>query len=83
MHRLSINLLLVVAFALLGCGKQYSGKKQPLAKKGVLDLRGWNFEKDGPVKLNGELTAVFFEGERVLGGGRIERALVSSKQSLG
>jgi len=36
------------------CARGYSGKKQPKAIKGVLDLRGWDFEKDGPVKLDGE-----------------------------
>ncbi len=36
------------------CNKQYSGKKQPVALKGVLDLRDWDFEEDGPIKLNGE-----------------------------
>lgn len=29
-------------------------RKPPLAKDGVLDLRNWNFEKDGPINLNGE-----------------------------
>ena len=41
-------------FVLTGCGSDVSEKKQPLAKLGVLDLRGWDFSKDGPVKLNGE-----------------------------
>jgi len=36
------------------CGQQYSGKEPPKAIKGVLDLRDWNFEKDGPLRLNGE-----------------------------
>jgi len=47
-------LLLLAILTLSSCARTYSGKKQPLAKNGVLDLRGWNFEKDGPVKLNGE-----------------------------
>ncbi|MBU2648983.1 PAS domain S-box protein [bacterium] len=29
-------------------------KQQPLAEKGVLDLRGWDLKKDGLVNLNGE-----------------------------
>jgi len=36
-------------------GYSGEGKKEvPLAVKGVLDLRAWNFEEDGPVELNGE-----------------------------
>ena len=30
------------------------GKQQPIAHNGVLDLSKWDFEKDGPVQLNGE-----------------------------
>ena len=37
------------------CG-QYSGRVRPTAKHGVLDLSKWDFEKDGPVLLNGEWT---------------------------
>jgi response regulator RpfG family c-di-GMP phosphodiesterase len=37
-----------------GCSYQLSGKKQPLAKTGIIDLRNWDFEKDGIVVLNGE-----------------------------
>jgi len=36
------------------CGPRYSGKKQPIAKNGELDLRGWNFTQDGPIDLIGE-----------------------------
>lgn len=32
-----------------------SGKgTPPQAQKGVMDLRGWDFERDGPVRLSGE-----------------------------
>jgi len=37
------------------------GKISPKAQRGVLDLRDWNFEKDGIVKLDGEWE--FFWGE--------------------
>jgi signal transduction histidine kinase len=37
-----------------GCS-HYSGRKPPEAVKGVLDLRDWNFEKDGPIQLKGDL----------------------------
>jgi len=39
---------------LTSCSNNYSGKKHPLAKDGVLDLSHWDFKKDGPVKLKGE-----------------------------
>ena len=48
------TVLLMAALSLTNCGKTYSGKKQPKAIKGVMELRGWDFEKDGPVELNGE-----------------------------
>ncbi len=41
-------------FTNLSCGKNYSGKKQPKVVKGVLDLRGWDFEKDGPIEIKGQ-----------------------------
>ena len=37
-----------------GCGSGFFGKKQPLASKGTMDLRDWDFELDGPVNLTGE-----------------------------
>ncbi len=36
-----------------GCTTDYSGKMPPVAVDGVLDLRDWDFEKDGPVDLAG------------------------------
>ena len=47
-------ILLLSTVAAISCGKSYSGKKQPVAVKGVLDLRDWDFEKDGPVELKGQ-----------------------------
>lgn len=38
----------------LSCGTAYSKKTQPIAENGVIDLAGWDFEKDGPVTLEGE-----------------------------
>jgi two-component system, sensor histidine kinase ChiS len=38
-----------------------SRKEQPIANKGVLDLRNWDFKKDGIVKLNGDWE--FYENE--------------------
>lgn len=46
------NFLLLTAFLLLfGCAEK---KRPPTAVKGVLDLTGWNFNKNGAVKLKGE-----------------------------
>ena len=45
---------LIILILLSSCGAQTSGKKQPQAKNGVLDLRDWDFEKDGIVNLTGE-----------------------------
>ena len=43
------------AFAmLLACAPPYSGARMPVAVKGVIDLRTWDFTVDGPVRLDGE-----------------------------
>lgn len=39
---------------LISCSQKESGKKQPIAKNGILDLRNWNFREDGPISLEGE-----------------------------
>ncbi len=44
--------LFLICLLLISC--ETSGKKHPLAREGVLDLRDWDFEKDGVVKLEGE-----------------------------
>ena len=49
-----VTLFCLFLFFLNACSQQYSGKKQPKAINGVLDLRDWDFDKDGPVKLDGE-----------------------------
>ena len=59
MHRqrkkyLHFTIILCIIICLLSCAKKYSGKKAPKAVKGILDLQGWDFEKDGPVELDGE-----------------------------
>ncbi len=44
---------ILLAFAvIIGCGETVKDAGE--VKKGVIDLRGWDFEKDGFVKLNGE-----------------------------
>ncbi|HOT46828.1 MAG TPA: 7TM diverse intracellular signaling domain-containing protein [Spirochaetota bacterium] len=37
-----------------GCGYNPAGKTRPVAHRGVIDLRGWDFNKDGGVTLDGE-----------------------------
>ncbi|MDD2902051.1 MAG: hypothetical protein PHU44_06415 [Syntrophales bacterium] len=44
--------VVIVLLLLWGCsGRQ---EKPPLARNGVLDLSGWDLEKNGPVNLAGE-----------------------------
>ena len=47
-------LLALLLVGLVACDSGYSGRKAPVAKQGVLDLRDWDFKKDGPLKLDGE-----------------------------
>ena len=45
----------VIGIALCAAaGCEWSGPRPPEALQGVLDLRGWDFESDGPVDLTGE-----------------------------
>lgn len=50
-YRIIIFLFIII---LSNCNESKEIKNQPEAIKGVLDLREWDFEKDGPVNLNGE-----------------------------
>ncbi len=49
-----VRCFIIMAFtvAIGGCGSRNSN--HPVAAKGVMDLRHWNFQKDGAVKLKGE-----------------------------
>ncbi len=49
----AFSVFVIIIALFLACGKK-SGRTIPGVKKGVLDLSGWNFEKDGPIKLDGE-----------------------------
>ena len=53
-HTLKTLLLPPALLLCLFSCEGFSDKDQPRAQQGVLDLRGWSFEKDGPVKLDGE-----------------------------
>ena len=46
-------LLFLLSFFFYSCQSSHSGKTPPKAINGVLDLRSWNFEQDGPVDLSG------------------------------
>ena len=54
MKRKILFTLLLITLILPACGPKYSGKNPPNAKDGVLDLSNWDFDQDGPLKLNGE-----------------------------
>lgn len=51
---LTIVILLMMMFVSLAGCTPVSESNQPTASKGVLDLRTWNFTRDGVIKLNGE-----------------------------
>jgi len=51
---LALLTCLAVLLVLVNCTKTYSGKPQPKAVKGILDLCDWNFEREGPVQLDGK-----------------------------
>ncbi len=48
-----IIICVVLLAGLLSCSEN-TDKKMPVARKGVLDLRNWDFIKDGPAKITGE-----------------------------
>ncbi|HNR90107.1 MAG TPA: ATP-binding protein [Spirochaetota bacterium] len=56
MQRLCAALVLCVLAwtTCTGCGPLSSKEKRPVAVKGVIDLRNWDFERDGAINLNGE-----------------------------
>lgn len=43
-----------ICLCLTACQLSYSGKNSPKAVDGLLDLSYWDFQKDGPVKLDGQ-----------------------------
>ena len=46
--------LLFLTLSINACGKQDPAHQIPVVQKGILDLRDWDFEKNGPVNLDGE-----------------------------
>lgn len=51
---LFLNTILILIIITKSSINYNSIKEQPIANKGVIDLRNWDFKKDGIVKLNGE-----------------------------
>jgi hypothetical protein len=47
-------ILIVLLLCLSACRHDFTQSDPPRAVKGVLDLTGWNLEKNGPVDLSGE-----------------------------
>ena len=53
--KLKIGIILIFLFlALASCKQSKSSAIKPVAVNGVLDLRDWNFSKDGIINLDGE-----------------------------
>jgi len=50
---LSKSVFFILLILLCSCESNTSIKKQPFAEKGILDLKNWDFKKDGVVYLNG------------------------------
>ena len=50
---LSITLIIVITIIKGSSGISHTEKNIPVAVNGVLDLRNWDFKKDGMIKLNG------------------------------
>ncbi len=47
-------ILFIITVILSSCNSQDIVIETPIAQKGILDLRNWDFETNGPVQLNGE-----------------------------
>ncbi len=58
---LYMRVLVVGALLLTLCSCAPEQRAQPLAKDGIIDLSGWDFEKDGIVELGGEWRFVWEE----------------------
>ena len=50
---LAIIATLCIYCCLLSCSRS-QGTEAPLARQGIIDVAGWNFDKQGLVSLNGE-----------------------------
>lgn len=50
----SLCLLACWLGCMTGCQPRHAEGQRPVAKAGVIDLRDWDFGRDGPVKLDGE-----------------------------
>ncbi len=46
--------VLIMLLVTTSCSMGYSNRDRPVAVKGAMDLRDWDFSRDGPVHLSGE-----------------------------
>jgi len=49
-----LTIIFLFSILTISCSNHNKNINTPKAQKGILDLRNWNFEKNGPVDLNGE-----------------------------
>ncbi len=69
---------ILLVFVLAGCGTAELKQKKimPTAVDGIVDLTGWDFSKEGPVRLAGKWE---FYWQQLLGPGDFESANVHKK----
>ena len=48
------KIIIALLILVTSCGYNAERKTAPKAVNGIIDLTGWDFDKDGPVKLNGQ-----------------------------
>ncbi|MBF0443042.1 MAG: hypothetical protein HQK54_14135, partial [Oligoflexales bacterium] len=53
-RRLIRDIFIYILPLLVSCQKHGEEKTAPLARDGTIDLSGWDFDRDGPVKLDGK-----------------------------
>lgn len=54
MKKIILIIFIIYLICLLSCEQKSNTKKQPVAEKGILDLRDWDLKNGNPVELRGE-----------------------------
>ncbi|MCP4131817.1 MAG: SpoIIE family protein phosphatase [bacterium] len=70
-YRACYFILNIFILLMMSCSSGFSGKNPPVAKNGVIDLTGWDFEKDGVLTLDGEWIYYknqFIDPEKIIAG---------------
>ena len=80
LYRLSIVPLAILVWIIAGCSQEYTGKRMPRATGGVLDLKDWDIEKDGPVDLSGAYE--FYWHQHIPPDAFIDQKLSTKKQFI-